>query len=138
MYYVFFFLSSRRRHTRYIGDWSSDVCSSDLQVVRLHEGIAQDPVGQVARRRVGGRRHGNSELLGSGKTMVAQAAKLVGIIIVPNGHGGGHAKPGPGDLLRQRRRASGRGTWQTRVGGLAFCAGLALVARAPGQSLVSD
>src|SRR5437762_8081737 len=25
-----FVLSSRRRHTRYIGDWSSDVCSSDL------------------------------------------------------------------------------------------------------------
>jgi len=24
--------SSRRRHTRYIGDWSSDVCSSDLNV----------------------------------------------------------------------------------------------------------
>src|SRR5437762_8678503 len=28
----FFFFSSRRRHTRYIGDWSSDVCSSDLPV----------------------------------------------------------------------------------------------------------
>src|SRR5437762_10163141 len=27
-----FFLSCRRRHTRYIGDWSSDVCSSDLVV----------------------------------------------------------------------------------------------------------
>src|SRR5256885_4836934 len=27
--YVFFF-SSRRRHTRLQGDWSSDVCSSDL------------------------------------------------------------------------------------------------------------
>src|SRR5437764_3596803 len=27
---VLFFFSSRRRHTRYIGDWSSDVCSSDL------------------------------------------------------------------------------------------------------------
>src|SRR5437764_13358394 len=27
--YMFFF-SNRRRHTRYIGDWSSDVCSSDL------------------------------------------------------------------------------------------------------------
>src|SRR5207248_8988001 len=26
----FFFLSSRRRHTRSYGDWSSDVCSSDL------------------------------------------------------------------------------------------------------------
>src|SRR5437763_3403098 len=25
-----FFFSSRRRHTTYIGDWSSDVCSSDL------------------------------------------------------------------------------------------------------------
>src|SRR2546426_4655357 len=29
--YVFFFFSSRRRHTRLQGDWSSDVCSSDLE-----------------------------------------------------------------------------------------------------------
>src|SRR5437764_15311464 len=28
---MFLFFSSRRRHTRYIGDWSSDVCSSDLR-----------------------------------------------------------------------------------------------------------
>src|SRR5205807_950472 len=28
---VFFFFSSRRRHTRLQGDWSSDVCSSDLK-----------------------------------------------------------------------------------------------------------
>src|SRR5438445_11867824 len=28
---VFFFFSSRRRHTRYWRDWSSDVCSSDLE-----------------------------------------------------------------------------------------------------------
>src|SRR6266516_2332140 len=27
-----FFCSSRRRHTRSYGDWSSDVCSSDLRV----------------------------------------------------------------------------------------------------------
>src|SRR5258707_7542996 len=27
---TFFFFSSRRRHTRYWRDWSSDVCSSDL------------------------------------------------------------------------------------------------------------
>src|SRR5207248_6337763 len=26
-----FFFSSRRRHTRSYGDWSSDVCSSDLE-----------------------------------------------------------------------------------------------------------
>src|SRR5256885_9384367 len=29
---MFFFFSSRRRHTRLQGDWSSDVCSSDLGV----------------------------------------------------------------------------------------------------------
>src|SRR5690349_22595433 len=28
--YIFFFFSSRRRHTRSLRDWSSDVCSSDL------------------------------------------------------------------------------------------------------------
>src|SRR5256885_11812626 len=30
MFVSFFFFSSRRRHTRLQGDWSSDVCSSDL------------------------------------------------------------------------------------------------------------
>src|SRR5258707_10499176 len=31
LYFLFFFFfSSRRRHTRYWRDWSSDVCSSDL------------------------------------------------------------------------------------------------------------
>src|SRR5690606_40935673 len=30
---LYFFFSSRRRHTRFSRDWSSDVCSSDLQVV---------------------------------------------------------------------------------------------------------
>src|SRR3712207_5814933 len=44
---LFFFFSSRRRHTRYWRDWSSDVCSSDLQtrvrhleLVALHEHTA--------------------------------------------------------------------------------------------------
>src|SRR5260370_32333392 len=31
-FYFFFFFSSRRRHTRFKCDWSSDVCSSDLTV----------------------------------------------------------------------------------------------------------
>src|SRR5256886_6461700 len=30
IYRAFFFFSSRRRHTRFDCDWSSDVCSSDL------------------------------------------------------------------------------------------------------------
>src|SRR5690606_41854790 len=34
MYFDFFF-SSRRRHTRFSRDWSSDVCSSDLDLKRI-------------------------------------------------------------------------------------------------------
>src|SRR5215203_6678958 len=42
--FVFFFFSSRRRHTRYWRDWSSDVCSSDLGVLRAPAEVAVDPV----------------------------------------------------------------------------------------------
>src|SRR3712207_8551982 len=39
--YCFFFFSSRRRHTRYWRDWSSDVCSSDLgaEVIEARERV---------------------------------------------------------------------------------------------------
>src|SRR5579862_2167435 len=49
----FFFFSSRRRHTRWNCDWSSDVCSSDLEAddpgtasLRryLHEAAAEFPI----------------------------------------------------------------------------------------------
>src|SRR5256885_5212718 len=36
---IFFFFSSRRRHTRLQGDWSSDVCSSDLGGVVVDLGV---------------------------------------------------------------------------------------------------
>ena len=35
--YVVFFFSSRRRHTRLVSDWSSDVCSSD----RVQYGVSR-------------------------------------------------------------------------------------------------
>src|SRR5690606_40705933 len=38
-----FFFSSRRRHTRFSRDWSSDVCSSDLT-----EGIVLDTAGRYS------------------------------------------------------------------------------------------
>src|SRR3989475_6260126 len=42
MVFVFFFFSSRRRHTRFDCDWSSDVCSSDLrEVVFVDIALAQ-------------------------------------------------------------------------------------------------
>src|SRR5256885_13280177 len=55
---MLFFFSSRRRHTRLQGDWSSDVCSSDLatkgltdedmiRVVSAKYGVATRPVAIV-------------------------------------------------------------------------------------------
>src|SRR5690625_3615358 len=35
MYHHLFFFSSRRRHTRWPRDWSSDVCSSDLNPILM-------------------------------------------------------------------------------------------------------
>src|SRR5262245_63544235 len=35
----FFFFSSRRRHTRCLSDWSSDVCSSDLPGIHTGCGV---------------------------------------------------------------------------------------------------
>src|SRR6266446_9890376 len=42
----FFFFSSRRRHTRLQGDWSSDVCSSDLEQLQRIQMLGSD-IGQV-------------------------------------------------------------------------------------------
>src|SRR5437588_98520 len=66
--FFFFFFSSRRRHTRSLCDWSSDVCSSDLSetaeelidhyaklcarfpIVSIEDGCAED---RSEERRVG-------------------------------------------------------------------------------------
>src|SRR5690606_18992017 len=51
---VIFFFSSRRRHTRFSRDWSSDVCSSDLFVEKVDfiSGVGY-PGGQAGRRELG-------------------------------------------------------------------------------------
>src|SRR3989454_3426476 len=57
MIYFFFFFSSRRRHTRLQGDWSSDVCSSDLdnleyrQVVSLAQAALRERLTGAERAR---------------------------------------------------------------------------------------
>src|SRR5437763_859767 len=47
------FFPSRRRHTRYIGDWSSDVCSSDLHEPERRATMSET---RIARRYGDGRR----------------------------------------------------------------------------------
>src|SRR5690606_11830316 len=53
-FFFLFFFSSRRRHTRFSRDWSSDVCSSDL--VRLRERSARHRSRRCARRAGAGAR----------------------------------------------------------------------------------
>src|SRR2546426_6862 len=51
---TFFFFSSRRRHTRLQGDWSSDVCSSDLvDFLRLINAMSSTPLPNYAFRNHG-------------------------------------------------------------------------------------
>src|SRR5947209_16785918 len=52
------FFSSRRRHTSYWRDWSSDVCSSDLRDQQRGAGGGT----QLVRGRVGGDRYPGEEL----------------------------------------------------------------------------
>src|SRR5438132_14206495 len=53
--FILFFFSSRRRHTRSLCDWSSDVCSSDLDQHHLralvgNAGVIEAEVVLIARR----------------------------------------------------------------------------------------
>src|SRR5439155_3844684 len=47
-FYLCFFFSSRRRHTRWPRDWSSDVCSSDLVRVGQMRGPIKNHLGRNA------------------------------------------------------------------------------------------
>src|SRR5690625_7396671 len=73
-----FFFSSRRRHTRWPRDWSSDVCSSDLALAATH-GISTSRVKEVvemtglqtvAKKRVGGFSLGMGQRLGIAAAML--------------------------------------------------------------------
>src|SRR5205814_6644438 len=68
-YFIFFFFSSRRRHTRCLSDWSSDVCSSDLSEVSdaaTNRAVTPSPTSTSTNRR---RRAGpTSDAAGSRRT----------------------------------------------------------------------
>src|SRR5699024_2102129 len=60
---MFFFFSSRRRHTRSKRDWSSDVCSSDL----AHGGRLPGRTAHRHRGLIGGRGRGRGDPAGLGR-----------------------------------------------------------------------
>src|SRR5690606_39417589 len=75
-----FFFSSRRRHTRFSRDWSSDVCSSDLDVAtRL--GITRDKVGSNAANVLGDATVTPLELTNAYATLAAQGMRSTPHII---------------------------------------------------------
>src|SRR3712207_8861293 len=73
---MFFFFSSRRRHTRYWRDWSSDVCSSDLHL-REDGGKMLKLIGQGAPL--------------SGRNLEGYGGLLMGCGLVDTIDGGGYA-----------------------------------------------
>src|SRR5574339_143055 len=58
-----FFFSSRRRHTRSPGDWSSDVCSSDLNALSVHAQPALEAIDRWL----------------AGHALANEAARLIGL-----------------------------------------------------------
>src|SRR6266487_713980 len=75
-----FFFSSRRRHTRWTCDWSSDVCSSDLGCASRCSG---GEAGPAAPRLGSNRDHGVDEQLAA--RLVAQARSRGISLVGPNG-----------------------------------------------------
>src|SRR4051794_3626243 len=75
----FFFFSSRRRHTRWTGDWSSDVCSSDL-ARWIKEKSTKPVVGFIAGQTAPpGRRMGHAgAIIGGADDTAAAKMKILG------------------------------------------------------------
>src|SRR5690349_22603364 len=62
-----FFFSSRRRHTRSLRDWSSDVCSSDLALLRTQlAGVLTPPAARQGRGTGGAEAVAGREVVGEG------------------------------------------------------------------------
>src|SRR5256885_15489561 len=89
----FFFFSSRRRHTRLQGDWSSDVCSSDLETRK----VAQDCMATIGQ--VGNLDHENITIGKAGRTRWLGRRPVnrgVSMNPVDHPHGGGEGKTSGG------------------------------------------
>src|SRR2546428_10804359 len=74
---MFFFFSSRRRHTRSDRDWSSDVCSSDLSIVLPATALGAFSMARIARMA----RSGMLEVLAQDYVRTARAAGVRAFVV---------------------------------------------------------
>src|SRR5207249_9668693 len=75
---ICFFFSSRRRHTRSKRDWSSDVCSSDLDLTRVQIKSARVVTTREQRIADGPQLHSLLErFLGLGHALLEQVVELL-------------------------------------------------------------
>src|SRR5690606_40679888 len=81
LFYVVFFFSSRRRHTRFSRDWSSDVCSSDLDdvvVVCVNDALVAEQIAQLATSG-----HGCSQSDGCQETQDLFTFEAIIVFVIP-------------------------------------------------------
>src|SRR5258707_8401564 len=93
---LFFFFSSRRRHTRYWRDWSSDVCSSDLDHRAAQRDMRVVPAEQRGDR--GLRQRGRAD----DRTPAHPGLGLEDLRGRLGSHAGGGGQPGAAEASRQR------------------------------------
>src|SRR5205807_5399076 len=89
----FFFFSSRRRHTRLQGDWSSDVCSSDLDRTAIDALIAAGAKGIIL------------DDSGPGFTAAIRAGRAKGVVFVQSDRKGSGRRS-------EERRVGKEGRWR--------------------------
>src|SRR5256884_3908536 len=86
-----FFFSSRRRHTRCSRDWSSDVCSSDLQTVQRVGAAGKPGWFYILNRRTGERILRSQEFVRHENVFAQPTA--AGVRMLPGANGGAEWSP---------------------------------------------
>src|SRR5882762_5168109 len=110
---LYFFFSSRRRHTRFKCDWSSDVCSSDLIATEEIPGLPRSTVPGHSGRLLFGRWSGRSVVVAQGRSHLyegytaEEVTRLVRLfaglgakaLVLTNASGGISPRMAPGSLM---------------------------------------
>src|SRR5262245_63159832 len=76
---VLFFFSSRRRHTRCLSDWSSDVCSSDLPV-NDHRAVEQGSVAVLGGLEASDELGEEAQVVGLDLRQLGQRGRIVAVV----------------------------------------------------------